>query len=264
MNNQNLNLYGTNLPIRVINEKTYEQNKNDDFSLFEEEIFEQEGIYEELFAYDNQEEEHLFEKNKRMNLSKRRRHGLPPITPKAAMKDLVLHFLFDHMWSEVIDWSAETIKAFAKSISEGFSSPEGCKTPQNLISHSNSGDLNMDKIIFNKSKTDLLPSISPTFNTASSNLLATETSSSINIPSSNLANNVTKANVIQLKLFDSQVNSNLYQMLDKQSPNILSRDNSTLYNQPKLMSESSSLTNGDIVGDLLTKDLLQIKQLNRK
>lgn len=85
----------------------------------EEEIFEQEGVYEELLAYDNQEEEYLFEHNKRLNINKRRRHGLPPITPKASMKDLVGYFLFNHMWSDLIDWSSNIIKSYAKTITDG-------------------------------------------------------------------------------------------------------------------------------------------------
>ena len=90
-----------------------------DYSFLTEEIFEEDGTYEELLAYDNQEEEYLFEHNKRLNLSKRRRHGLPPITPKASMKDLVTNFLFDHMWSELINWSSDIIQTYAKTISEG-------------------------------------------------------------------------------------------------------------------------------------------------
>ena len=43
INNQNLNLYGTNLQICSIDSKVKEQNKNADFSSFEEAIFEEEG-----------------------------------------------------------------------------------------------------------------------------------------------------------------------------------------------------------------------------
>ncbi len=248
-NNQNLNVFGTQLPIRKIDANVYEHCKpGDDFSSFEEEVFEEEGVYEELFAYDNQEEEQLFEQNKRLNLSKRRRHGLPPITPKAAMKDLVLHFLFDHMWSELIDWISELIKTYAKSITQGSFEPETCKTPQINFSSNSRSDLNMEKIIFTKSKTDLLPSISPTY-TSSSNLLVSETNSSLNLPSSAT---VTKANIIQLKLFD--------QMLEQKQTQNLLRENSVLYSQP---SKISNEVNTEIVGDFLTKDLLQIKQLNR-
>jgi hypothetical protein len=92
---------------------------SEDLTYLEEEIFEQEGTYEELLAYDNQEEEYLVEHNKRLNLNKRRRHGLPPITPKASMRDLVNNFLFDYTWSELIDWSFGLIKEYAKTIVDG-------------------------------------------------------------------------------------------------------------------------------------------------
>jgi hypothetical protein len=117
LNYQGLYLNGSCLPVNTLGEKELNQN-HDKYSFLEEEIFAEEGVYEELLAYDNQEEEYLFEHNKRLNLSKRRRHGLPPITPKAAMKDLVLNFLFDHMWSEMIDWSMDLIKVYAKTVAD--------------------------------------------------------------------------------------------------------------------------------------------------
>ncbi len=85
-------------------------------SKYIEEVFAEEGTYEELFAYDNREDEYAFE-NKRLNLTKRRRRNLPPITPKAAVKDLVLNLLFDILWSDIIIWSSNTIRRYAISIS---------------------------------------------------------------------------------------------------------------------------------------------------
>ena len=124
-----------------------------DYSFLEEEIFEEDGTYEELLAYDNQEEEYLFEHNKRLNLSKRRRHGLPPITPKASMKDLVTNFLFDHMWSELINWSSDIIQTYAKTISDEFISDSLCKTPQpesNSSSGSSSNNNNQIQLDISK------------------------------------------------------------------------------------------------------------------
>ena len=136
---QSLYLNGMSMPIRKLDKSLTRELKSSassstdlsdlsltkietptvDFSFLTEEIFQEDGTYEELLAYDNQEEEYLFEHNKRLNLSKRRRHGLPPITPKASMKDLVTNFLFDHMWSELINWSSDIIQTYAKTISEG-------------------------------------------------------------------------------------------------------------------------------------------------
>ena len=95
-------------------------DKNLEYKFLEEEIFEEEGNYEELFAYDNREDEYLLEHNKRLNINKRRRRNLPPVTPKAAMKDIVLNLLFDHIWSEIIKWSSNTIKRYSKMKSTGI------------------------------------------------------------------------------------------------------------------------------------------------
>lgn len=107
------------MSIRKVGEEISNSKNEEDterFRYLEEEIFEKEGVYEELFAYDNQEEEYLVEHNKRLNLSKRRRHGLPPITPKAAIRDLVKNYLFDSMWSSLVDWTMPLIKEYAKTV----------------------------------------------------------------------------------------------------------------------------------------------------
>ena len=101
----------------VDDDETRRVTPSGEFAFLEEEIFAEDGTYEELLAYDNQEEEHMFKHNKRLNLNKRRRHGgLPPITPKASVKDLIANSLFDHVWSEVIDWSANTIITYARTL----------------------------------------------------------------------------------------------------------------------------------------------------
>jgi len=267
--NQLLNVYGTSMSI-----KSPVNTQSDEYSAFEEEIFEQEGVYEELLAYDNQEEEYMFEHNKRLNLNKRRRHGLPPITPKAAMKDLVANFLFDHMWCELIDWSAETIKTYAKAVSDEFvlGDEASCKTPQ-LVSTPNP-DLN-DNPLENSTKSLLTGSNtnsngSPSYSSLMHNntYVTNDTTSIANqvINANPIATNVTKANIVQLKLFDSQ----LYP-IQSYTPSLLTRDNTNLYgtvgnkNNSAVNDNHSSNynNNNDQTGDLMTKDLLQIKQLNR-
>ena len=83
----------------------------------------------------------------------------------------------------------------------------------------------------------------------------TETTSSLNMP---CAAAVTKANVVQLKLFDQYLEGGKQQGLLNASA--LSRENSNLYREPRLSGEAAG---GDMLGDLFTKDLLQIRQLNR-
>lgn len=175
-----------------------------DFEFLQEEIFDEDGTYEELFAYDNQEEEYLFEHNKRLNLNKRRKHGLPPITPKASMKDLVTSFLFDHMWSELIDWSMNLIKDYAKYVHDKeFYYDVSNRTP------------------IPEQKSSTPPKIE----------LINENDKTITN-----STNYTRPSIVQLKLFDTPVNTsslstmNSDKMSEKQSftPG-LSRDNSTLF-----------------------------------
>lgn len=110
---QGLIVNGTNMPV-----KSFEiTDKTPEYKFLEEETYDEEGNYEELFAYDNREDEYLLEHNKRLNINKRRRRNLPPITPKAAVKDMVLNLLFDHIWSEIINWSSDTIKRYSRSVS---------------------------------------------------------------------------------------------------------------------------------------------------
>lgn len=107
---ERLNMNGQSMPIRKL------ERMSDEYMFLEEEILAEDGVYEDLEAYDNQEEEYLVEHNKRLNLTKRRRHGLPPITPKASMRDLVKNYLFDSMWSALIDWSIDLIKEYSKTV----------------------------------------------------------------------------------------------------------------------------------------------------
>ena len=236
---------GTSLPIRTINNN----NNNEDYSFLEEEIFEQDGTYEELLAYDNQEEEYLFEHNKRLNLSKRRRHGLPPITPKSSMKDLVTNMLFDYMWGELINWSSQLIQTYAKTISDDFVSDSSCKTPQPTQTFQSDQGMNTSRTNDTKdSQISISNNInSNNVNSISNGILKPDVSqlNSLNL-NANLAPSLTKANVIQLKPFDSALvansnNNTFYHMLDKQAytPGVLSRDNSTLYAQSKFMNNDN-------------------------
>jgi len=292
LNNQLLNVFGTGMLIRNINDLKQQQQKNDinnesiDYSAFEEEIFEQEGIYEELLAYDNQEEEYLFEHNKRLNLNKRRRHGLPPITPKAAMKDLVANILFDHMWSQLIDWSADTIKTYARTIAENFriysDNNDTCKSPHppissqqkqldsisptnnTIILNDNLNNSNDDLITHSNTKSNG-SNISPSYSSLIHNNTYVTNESTTPTVNNNNNNNVTKANIIQLKLFDS----NIYpfqsytptnQLMTRDNSNLNSNNNNNNYSNNK---NETYLSQNDTLGDLMTKDLLQIKQLNR-
>ncbi|NXK10124.1 F149A protein, partial [Herpetotheres cachinnans] len=81
------------------------------YSFLEEEIYEVDGNIEEYLAFDNKELDDESWEQKKMHLAeKRSKHGIPPVSPNACIKDAVASEVFDRIWSNVIGILEELIK----------------------------------------------------------------------------------------------------------------------------------------------------------
>ncbi|XP_042324394.1 protein FAM149A isoform X2 [Sceloporus undulatus] len=107
------------------------------YSFLEEEIYDAEGKIEEYLAFDNKElgDESLEQRN--YQLAQRRiKHGIPPVSPNACIKDAVVAEVFDHVWNNVIQVLEELIqKYWESSITEHDKQIEKLKATGKKLPH---------------------------------------------------------------------------------------------------------------------------------
>ncbi|XP_076461685.1 protein FAM149B1-like isoform X2 [Babylonia areolata] len=87
-----------------------------DYDFLHEEIFAQDGVYEDIIAVDYK---NIYEDNmehKKQITPRRRRVGYPPITPNACVKDSVSSGAFDRLWCEIMSWTQPLIRRYAAEL----------------------------------------------------------------------------------------------------------------------------------------------------
>ncbi|KAL5019272.1 hypothetical protein ScPMuIL_004994 [Solemya velum] len=109
------------------------------FSYLEEEIFEQEGEYEEIIAVDYKDiyEDSAEQKKQLTPRRSRVSYRYPPITPNACVKDSVASSAFDCLWQEVMAWMRLLLDRYRCLI---FDESKGFPNTSLNLQNPNSGD----------------------------------------------------------------------------------------------------------------------------
>ncbi|KAM6346026.1 protein FAM149A [Podargus strigoides] len=107
------------------------------YLFLEEEIYDVDGKIEEYLAFDDNElDDESWEQKKIRLAEKRSKHGLPPVSPNACIKDAVASEVFDRIWSSLIGILEGLIKKnWEASITEGDKQVEELKAVTTKLPH---------------------------------------------------------------------------------------------------------------------------------
>ncbi|XP_072873887.1 protein FAM149A isoform X6 [Chlorocebus sabaeus] len=106
-------------------------------SSLEEEVYHVDGKIEEYFAFDRKEDDdECLEQKPAQPGRKRRKLGLPPVSPHECVKDAVTAEVFDHVWTNMVELLEELIrKHWETTLTEGKKQREKLKVAGNRCSH---------------------------------------------------------------------------------------------------------------------------------
>ncbi|XP_021249072.1 protein FAM149A isoform X2 [Numida meleagris] len=107
------------------------------YSFLEEEIYDADGRMEEYLAFDIKELDDECLEQKKIHLAeKRSKHGIPPVSPTACIKDAVASEIFDHIWSNVVGILEELIKKHLEmNVTESAKQAEKLKAVTGKLPH---------------------------------------------------------------------------------------------------------------------------------
>nr|XP_045249070.1 protein FAM149A isoform X1 [Macaca fascicularis] len=106
-------------------------------SSLEEEVYHVDGKIEEYFAFDRKEDDdECLEQKPAQPGRKRRKLGLPPVSPHECVKDAVMAEVFDHVWTNMVELLEELIrKHWETTLTEGEKQREKLKVAGNRCPH---------------------------------------------------------------------------------------------------------------------------------
>lgn len=115
---QGLCITGVHLdPLPEPLESYLDEELEDYYAEFEEEVLAEDGEVEEYFGFDRSALEEEGADARAGNRYRRlQRRGYPPVTPNACAKDAVVSHLFDQAWGEVVQWLRELLSLHSQKV----------------------------------------------------------------------------------------------------------------------------------------------------